>query len=140
MKKIVLFASLKSLKKGVGSEVGSGAGAGSISWRYGSSTLVDGVMLCAGGPAEGPGGGGGGAELPDTEGAAGQVPRLRAAQARPRGEQARRPAAPGRPAGPPGHGNNNNNKNNKDLLPHILSLIQNRQCKGTVQRDGSGRK
>ncbi len=67
-------------------------------------------MLCAGGPAEGPGGGGGGAELPHTERAARQVPRLRAAQARPRGEQARRTAAPGRATGPPGHGNNNNNQ------------------------------
>ena len=62
------------------------------------------VDPCAGGPAEGPGGGGGGAELPHTQGAAGQVPRLRAPQAGPRGEQAGGAAAAGRPPGPPEHG------------------------------------
>jgi hypothetical protein len=29
----------------------------------------------------------------------------------------------------------NNNNNNKDLLPHILSIIQNRPFKGTVRPD-----
>ncbi len=33
------FASLKSLKKGVGSGVGSGSGSGSMSKRYGSRDL-----------------------------------------------------------------------------------------------------
>jgi hypothetical protein len=37
MEKIIFFASLKSLKKGVGCEVGFRSGSGSISHRYGSA-------------------------------------------------------------------------------------------------------